>query len=152
MVWFHGGGFHMGSGDTDLYGPDYLLEPAAADEGVVLVTLNYRLGPLGFLSVPAAGVPGNAGLKDQAAALRWVRDNIAVFGGDPDRVTIFGESAGGTSVQMHMLSPVSRGKSSSSGPHGPGAVAAESVCAFLYKALCRKGHEDLVCASAGSLG
>lgn len=109
MVWFHGGGFHMGSGDTDLYGPDYLLEPGAADEGVVLVTLNYRLGPLGFLSVPAAGVPGNAGLKDQAAALRWVRDNIAVFGGDPDRVTIFGESAGGTSVQMHLLSPVSRG-------------------------------------------
>ncbi|KAK3923920.1 Pyrethroid hydrolase Ces2e [Frankliniella fusca] len=106
LVWLHGGGFHMGSGGPDLYGPEYLME---ASNAVVLVTLNYRLGPLGFLSVPDGGVPGNAGLKDQAAALRWVRDNIKAFGGDPHRVTIFGESAGGTSVQMHMVSPMSRG-------------------------------------------
>lgn len=106
LVWIHGGGFHMGSGGPDLYGPEYLMEASSA---VVLVTLNYRLGPLGFFSLPSGGVPGNAGLKDQAAALGWVRDNIQAFGGDPSRVTIFGESAGGTSVQMHMVSPLSRG-------------------------------------------
>lgn len=106
MVWIHGGGFHMGSGSTDVYGPDYLLD---SEQPVLLVTFNYRLGPLGFLNVPGSGADGNVGLKDQAAVLRWVRDNIAAFGGDPDRVTIFGESAGGTSVQMHMLSPISRG-------------------------------------------
>ena len=105
MVWLHGGGFHMGSGGTDLYGPGYLME-----EDVVLVTLNYRLGPLGFLSLPQGGVSGNAGLKDQRMALRWVRENIAAFGGDPNKVTIFGESAGGTSVLLHQLSPLSRGE------------------------------------------
>ncbi|XP_034249553.1 liver carboxylesterase 2-like isoform X2 [Thrips palmi] len=108
MVWIHGGGFHLGNGGPGLYGPDYLMDTEDGDD-VVLVTMNYRLGPLGFLSVPDGGAPGNAGLKDQNAALRWVRDNIAAFGGNPNRVTIFGESAGGTSVQMHLLSPMSRG-------------------------------------------
>lgn len=103
MVWLHGGGYSFGSGNTFLYGPDYLVA-----ENVVLVTLNYRLGPLGFLTAgPSA--PGNQGLKDQLLALKWVRDNIAAFGGDPNQVTVFGESAGGSSVQLLMLSPLSKG-------------------------------------------
>nr|AJP62543.1 carboxylesterase [Oxya chinensis] len=104
MVWFHGGGFGFGSGNTDLYGPDYLV---AAD--VIVVTLNYRLGALGFLSLEDETVPGNNGLKDQVAALRWIQQNIMKFGGDPNNVTIFGESAGGASVQYHLLSPMSKG-------------------------------------------
>lgn len=103
MVWFHGGGFASGSGGVEHYGPDYLVT-----ENVVLVTVNYRLGPFGFLYMEEAA-PGNAGLKDQVAALRWVQKNIAVFGGNPRNVTIFGESAGGASVQLHMLSPMSKG-------------------------------------------
>jgi carboxylesterase type B len=64
---------------------------------------------LGFLSLPEAGIPGNNGMKDQVMALRWVQKNIAVFGGDPNRVTIFGQSAGGASVHYHLLSPMSKG-------------------------------------------
>ncbi|XP_049853089.1 juvenile hormone esterase-like [Schistocerca gregaria] len=104
MVWLHGGAFAIGSGSRFMYGPDYL-----AARGVLLVTLNYRLGPFGFLSTADAEAPGNMGLKDQALALGWVRDNIAAFGGDPHNVTIFGESAGAASVHLHMLSPASRG-------------------------------------------
>ncbi|PNF29114.1 hypothetical protein B7P43_G12621 [Cryptotermes secundus] len=102
MVWFHGGGFVSGAGS--FYGPEHLL-----DEDIVLVTVNYRLGPIGFLSTGDAAAPGNFGLKDQVAALRWVHDNIEMFGGNPDSVTLFGESAGGSSVHYHMLSPLSRG-------------------------------------------
>ncbi|XP_055676742.1 venom carboxylesterase-6 [Lutzomyia longipalpis] len=103
MVWIHGGGFAFGSGNSFLYGPDYLVA-----EGIVLVTINYRLGPLGFLAV-GGDAPGNAGLKDQVLALKWVQENIAAFGGDPTEVTIFGESAGGASVQYLMLSPLATG-------------------------------------------
>ncbi|GAB0090569.1 Carboxylic ester hydrolase [Sergentomyia squamirostris] len=103
MVWIHGGGFAFGSGNSFLYGPDYLVA-----EGIVLVTLNYRLGPLGFLSV-GGDAPGNAGLKDQVLALKWVQENIAAFGGDPTEITIFGESAGGASVEYLMLSPLATG-------------------------------------------
>ena len=85
-----------------------------AADGTVVVTINYRLGALGFLAHPAlasrpGGPSGNYGLMDQQAALRWVRDNIARFGGDPHNVTIAGESAGGLSVLAHMVSPGSRG-------------------------------------------
>ncbi|XP_075982764.1 carboxylic ester hydrolase [Anticarsia gemmatalis] len=104
MVWIHGGAFAMGSGNAFLYGPDHLV-----GAGVVLVTLNYRLGALGFLSLENDEVPGNMGLKDQVMALKWVRDNIEAFGGDPGKVTIFGESAGAASVHLHMLSPASQG-------------------------------------------
>ncbi|XP_002072946.3 esterase B1 isoform X2 [Drosophila willistoni] len=103
MVWLHGGGFSFGSGNSFLYGPDYLVA-----EDIVLVTLNYRLGPLGFLTA-GPDAPGNQGLKDQVLALKWVRDNIAAFGGDPEQVTIFGESAGASSVQMLLLSPLAKG-------------------------------------------
>ncbi|GLG95960.1 Esterase FE4 precursor, putative [Gryllus bimaculatus] len=104
MVWIHGGGFEVGNGDADMYGPEYLV-----GGNVVVVTINYRLGIFGFLKVDDASVPGNVGLKDQVAALRWVKENILVFGGDPNNVTIFGESAGGASVHYHLLSPMSQG-------------------------------------------
>lgn len=106
MVWIHGGAFINGSGN--IYDARWL----ASRGDVVVVTLNYRLGALGFLAHPAlgpAGDVGNYGLGDQQAALRWVHDNIANFGGDPDQVTIAGESAGGMSVCDHMVAPGSAG-------------------------------------------
>ncbi|KAJ9599104.1 hypothetical protein L9F63_010372, partial [Diploptera punctata] len=104
MVFIHGGGFNNGSGTSEFYGPDYIV-----NEAVILVTINYRLGALGFLSTGDSIVPGNNGLKDQVMAFKWIQQNIAKFGGDPYKVTIFGESAGGASVHYHMLSPMSRG-------------------------------------------
>ncbi|XP_059048805.1 esterase FE4-like [Achroia grisella] len=104
MVFIHGGGFRDGSNSPFLYGPDYLIE-----HDVILVTINYRLENLGFLCLGIKEAPGNAGLKDQVAALRWVKRNIKAFGGDPDNVTIFGESAGAASVSYHLVSPVSKG-------------------------------------------
>ncbi|CAH0700840.1 unnamed protein product [Spodoptera exigua] len=104
MVFIHGGGFREGSGAPLLYGPDFLVR-----KGVVLVTINYRLNVHGFLCLGTKDAPGNAGLKDQVAALKWVQKNIRAFGGDPDNVTIFGESAGGASVSYHLLSPMSKG-------------------------------------------
>ncbi|XP_037299218.1 LOW QUALITY PROTEIN: esterase E4 [Manduca sexta] len=104
MVYVHGGAFMSGSGNTDTHGPEFLLQ-----HDVILVTMNYRLEVLGFLCLDTPDVPGNAGLKDQVAALRWLRDNIAQFGGDKDRVTIFGESAGSASITYHLLSPMSKG-------------------------------------------
>ncbi|KAK3920647.1 Esterase FE4, partial [Frankliniella fusca] len=101
MVYVHGGGFLTGSGW--MYGPEFLL-----DRDVVLVSFNYRLGALGFLSTGDDVIPGNFGMKDQVQLLRWVRDNIAAFGGDPDQVTIFGESAGGASVHALTLSPLAK--------------------------------------------
>ncbi|XP_041980324.1 esterase B1-like isoform X1 [Aricia agestis] len=103
MVFIHGGGYKSGSGNDDYYGPDFLVK-----ENVVLVTINYRLEALGFLCLDISEAPGNAGMKDQVAALRWVQKNIASFGGDPSTVTIFGESAGGASTGYHVLSPMSK--------------------------------------------
>ncbi len=110
MVWIHGGGHQMGSGSFPMYNTNALPK-----RGVVLVTLNYRLGIFGFLAHPElsaksrSGASGNYGLLDQMAALRWVRKNIASFGGDPDKVTIFGESAGGHAVGQLMASRLARG-------------------------------------------
>lgn len=104
MVFIHGGAFLMGAATSDTYGPQYFM-----DHGVVLVTIQYRLGALGFLSFDDPLVPGNFGLKDQRLALKWVQDNIAQFGGDPASVTIFGESAGAASVNFHLVSPLSQG-------------------------------------------
>lgn len=100
----HGGGFQFGNGNAFLYGPDYLIP-----ENIILVTLNYRLGALGFLNSGTSDAPGNAGLKDQVLALKWVRDNIANFGGDPNEVTIGGQSAGSASVHLLLLSPLAQG-------------------------------------------
>uniref|UniRef100_A0A182INH9 Carboxylic ester hydrolase n=1 Tax=Anopheles atroparvus TaxID=41427 RepID=A0A182INH9_ANOAO len=105
MVFIHGGGYFLGSADPRLYGPQRIL----ATERVILVTIQYRLGVFGFLSTGDAAAPGNAGMHDQVLALRWVQRNIGAFGGDPGAVTLFGESAGGASVQLHMMSPLSRG-------------------------------------------
>ena len=110
MVWFHGGGHNAGAGSARIFDGT-----ALARKGVVLVTVNYRLGPFGFLAHPALTAEsahassGNYGLLDQIAALRWVRDNIAVFGGDPGNVTIFGQSAGSWTVCYLTASPLARG-------------------------------------------
>lgn len=113
MVWLHGGSFVSGSGSIAWYDGARL-----ASRGVVVVTLNYRLGPFGFLHLESlAGASGagewagaaNLGLLDQAAALRWVRDHIEAFGGDPARVTLFGESAGAMSASHHLTLPSSAG-------------------------------------------
>ncbi|XP_013141631.1 PREDICTED: cholinesterase 1-like [Papilio polytes] len=104
MLWIHGGGFTSGSGSDEMFGPDFLIR-----HDVILVSFNYRLEVLGFLCLDTEDVPGNAGMKDQVAALRWVQKNISNFGGDPNNVTIFGESAGGASVSFHLLSPMSKG-------------------------------------------
>jgi len=110
MVWIHGGGFTIGSGSMRYYDGQNL-----ARLGVVIVTINYRLGPLGFFAHPQLsaesehGVSGNYGVLDQIAALEWVQQNIAAFGGDPDCVTIFGESAGSVSVCLLMVSPLAKG-------------------------------------------
>ena len=109
MVWVHGGGYNFGNGDG-LYITDRF-----AKRDVILVTMNYRLGPFGFFAHPLLsetskmGVSGNYGTLDQIAALKWVKDNIANFGGDPNNITIFGESAGGQAVTSLMISPLSKG-------------------------------------------
>lgn len=104
IVFIHGGANMFGSGDSDTYGPDYFIE-----KDVVVVTFNYRLAALGFLSLGNEDVPGNAAYKDQVLALKWVQENIVSFGGDPDSVTILGDTAGGQSVTLHMMSPLSKG-------------------------------------------
>lgn len=110
IVWIHGGSLVAGSSKERLYDGVRL-----SSEGVVLVSINYRLGVLGYLAHPElsaespAGISGNYGLMDQIAALQWVQRNIAAFGGDPDNVTIAGESAGGLSVMYLMASPYARG-------------------------------------------
>ncbi|MFL6648110.1 MAG: carboxylesterase/lipase family protein [Sulfurifustaceae bacterium] len=111
MVWFHGGAFNTG-GTVTYSNPSPLVT-----KGAIVVTVAYRMGPMGFLGHPVleasgtgpapAGTVGNYGIMDQQAALRWVQNNIGAFGGDPDNVTIFGESAGGFSVMTHLASPLS---------------------------------------------
>ena len=111
MVWIHGGGYNNGSGTPALYDGTNL-----ARRNMVVVTINYRLGRLGFFDHPALAFErppeqraGNYGVMDQIAALEWVRDNISAFGGDPGQVTIFGESAGGAAVTQLMVAPAARG-------------------------------------------
>ena len=110
LVWIHGGAFNRGSGSS----PTYSGTGLAQRGDVVVVTINYRLGPLGFLHlkrITGGKIPatGNEGLLDQIAALKWVRDNIAVFGGDPENITVFGESAGGMSIGCLLAMPRARG-------------------------------------------
>jgi para-nitrobenzyl esterase len=111
MVWIHGGGYSLGSGSEPNQPKRYTLSLRG---NIVLVTINYRLGPLGFLNlneITEGKIPatGNEGLLDQAAAVRWVRDNIAAFGGDPANITIFGESAGAMSVGALLALPAAKG-------------------------------------------
>ena len=108
LVYIHGGGFTGGCGHEK-----HFDEPVWPQKGVIGVTLNYRLGPLGFACLPElqeeAGACGNYGLYDQLCALEWVRRNISAFGGDPEKITVMGQSAGAMSVQQHSLSPLSCG-------------------------------------------
>ncbi|HEX2591777.1 MAG TPA: carboxylesterase family protein [Rhizomicrobium sp.] len=110
LVWIYGGGFSNGNAAMPLYWGDRL-----ARRGVIVVTFNYRVGPLGFLAHPELtaesgdGSSGNYGFRDQIAALRWVQTNIAAFGGDPAKVTIAGQSAGAASVSVLMASPLAKG-------------------------------------------
>ncbi|MBI5396358.1 MAG: carboxylesterase family protein [Verrucomicrobia bacterium] len=124
MFWIHGGGCTTGSGASPFYNGEHL-----ARQGVVVVTINYRLGPFGYFAHPLLskesphGVSGNYGHLDQIAALQWVRKNIAAFGGDPSCVTVFGESAGAMSVCRLMISPQAKGLfhraiAQSGGAHG----------------------------------
>ncbi len=125
LVWIYGGGFSFGSTSTPVHDGAHL-----ARKGVVLVSINYRVGPLGFLAHPGLSAEsprktsGNYGLLDLVAGLQWVKRNIAAFGGDPGRVTIFGESAGGIAVSMLSASPLAKGLfrgaiSQSGGSFGP---------------------------------
>jgi para-nitrobenzyl esterase len=125
LVWIYGGGFSFGSTSTPVHNGEHL-----ARKGVVLVSINYRVGPLGFLAHPdlTAESPhhasGNYGLLDQIAGLQWVKKNIAAFGGDPGKVTVFGESCGGISISMLCASPEANGLfrgaiSQSGGSFGP---------------------------------
>ncbi len=108
MVWYHGGAYMQGFAHEMEFDGD-----AIAKRGAILVTVNYRLGVLGYMAHPALtardGHSGNYGLMDQIFALKWVKENIAAFGGDPENITIFGQSAGGGSVQSIMTSPLAKG-------------------------------------------
>jgi para-nitrobenzyl esterase len=171
MLWIHGGGFLNGAGT------DYDASILARQAGAVVVTINYRLGPFGFLALPGLsaeardGASGNFGLQDQQAAMAWVRRNIAGFGGDPRKVTIFGESAGGISVCAHLASPLARGlfqrAITESGPctarsrtlagaeSSGGALAAKLGCAdAATQVACMrgKGVAEILAAGGQSLG
>jgi len=112
MFWIHGGGFTFGAGSPIPWNP---LDPTSTRDGlqlalrdVIIVTFNYRLGVFGFLYGNSTEAPGNVGLWDQAMALNWTRQNIGAFGGNPNKITIFGESAGSMSVSNHIVSNVTR--------------------------------------------
>jgi para-nitrobenzyl esterase len=110
LVWIHGGGFEAGSGSVPIYDG-----AALARRGIIVVSMNYRLGIFGFLAHPALtkeaglGVPANFGLQDQIAALRWIHENVSAFGGDPSQITIAGQSAGAASVHSLVVSPLTKG-------------------------------------------
>ena len=164
MVYIHGGAYIIGNGGKMVLGPDFLLK-----KDVLLVTFNYRLGALGFLCLGMKEAPGNSGLKDQVAALRWVKKNIAAFGGDPDNVTLFGTSAGAASVSLHVTSEATNGlfkqaimhSGSSLAPwavsYNPVLVASKIVSLLgyetkepneLYEIFSKLSYRDLVLATA----
>ncbi|KAL3472898.1 cholinesterase [Aspergillus californicus] len=140
MLWIHGGAFTSGTGSDPTFDGTNL----ASRGDVVVVTINYRLGPLGFLVLGDEGINGNFGLADQITALDWVRENIRDFGGDPDRITIFGQSAGAMSVRALLASPEAIGKfayasllsdvESSTDPYMTIEQASASVGALVLKA------------------
>ena len=106
IVWIHGGGFVYGAKDWDIYSPAGFYRRASANNKFLFVALNYRMGAFGFLSGPAFKAEegqSNLGLHDQRLALKWVQDNIAKFGGDPNQVTVMGESAGAGSITHHLV-------------------------------------------------
>ncbi|XP_063834791.1 juvenile hormone esterase-like [Ostrinia nubilalis] len=104
LLWIHGGSFSYGSGNAEFYGPEYLMT-----KEVILVTFNYRIHALGFLSMDNEYIPGNNGLRDCITAMKWVQRNIKFFGGDPGRVTLAGQSAGGVMAHLLSISPATKG-------------------------------------------
>jgi len=167
MLWIHGGGFSSGSAGDFVPTTEvrwHTGEVFAQRHGIVVVSLNYRLGALGFLAHPALAAageaPANQGLLDQQQALRWIRDNIAAFGGDPGNVTVFGQSAGAGAVCIHMVSPGSRGlfhraigQSGTCGG-GPGATIDEDLDEALWAwsdglGCPRDGDEDVLSCLRG---
>ncbi|KAL3280243.1 hypothetical protein HHI36_017738 [Cryptolaemus montrouzieri] len=111
LIWIYGGGYMSGTSTLDIYDADII----AATSDVIVASMQYRVGSFGFLylnkyfSQGSEETPGNMGLWDQAEAIRWIKQNAVAFGGDPDLITLFGESAGGGSVSIHLLSPVTKG-------------------------------------------
>lgn len=160
LVWIHGGAFTLGSGGEDGYDGRLLSEAS----GAIVVTVNYRLGPFGFLALPelkseVAGHPSSGfyGIEDQRLAMQWVKDNIAAFGGDPQRVTLFGESAGGISTCVHLLSPKSQGLFQraiiESGPCdtvGTESAAFKQGAAFVDALGCKTAADPLACVRGKS--
>ena len=148
LVYIHGGGFTGGCGHEK-----HFDGPVWPTQGIIGVTLNYRLGPMGFVCLPQlaeeAGFTGNYGLYDQMTAIQWVRDNISAFGGDPENITIMGQSAGAASVQLQCYSPLTEGlfqkavMSSGCGLGGMLATTVESSCAFWQEVMTRCGCETL---------
>jgi para-nitrobenzyl esterase len=141
LVWFHGGGFQIGAGSDPIYDG-----AAFARDGVVAVTINYRLGIQGYLYVAGADGAGNYGLLDQICALEWVQENIAAFGGDPDNVTLAGESAGAMSVGALLGAPAAHGLfrraicQSGAAHNVIDVAAAEQITTHFAEAL---GHKNL---------
>ncbi|MGH3171523.1 MAG: carboxylesterase/lipase family protein [Trebonia sp.] len=156
LVWIHGGGYQSGSG-TDMAGDGAVF---ARDHGLVVVTFNYRLGALGFLAVPGETPTGALGLHDQVAALRWVRENISAFGGDPEQVTVYGLSAGAKSVACLLASPIAKGlfaraASSSGGEYVASPAQAGAVARRFFRVLGTGpervrdvGADDIIAAQA----
>src|ERR1700677_3303940 len=150
MVWIHGGA--LVTGESNDYDPAKLVE-----DGVTVVTINYRLGALGFLADPALadanGQSGDYGLMDQQAALRWVQRNIASFGGDPRNVTIFGESAGGLSTLSPVASPQAKGLFQKAIAESAGeAFAAQAGCATQTAACLRSLPVSTILANEDAAG
>ncbi|XP_026541677.1 acetylcholinesterase-like isoform X1 [Notechis scutatus] len=147
LVWIHGGGFIMGAGSLDLYNGSTL----AATENVIVASMNYRLGIWGFLYFPPEA-PGNMGLWDQYLALNWLKENAAVFGGDADKLTLIGHSAGAASVGFHLLSPISqslfdRAVLQSGAPNAPWALMPpekiqERTINLIHLLNCRKQNDS----------
>ena len=148
IVYIHGGGFTGGCGHEK-----HFDGPVWTKKGVIGVTLNYRLGPMGFVCLPElaaeAGHTGNYGLYDQMTAIKWVKDNIAAFGGDPENITIMGQSAGAASVQMQSQSPLTKGlfqkavMSSGCGLGGLMSGKTDASSAFWQEVMVRCGCKDL---------
>ena len=103
LIWIYGGGYMSGTSTLEVY--DALI--LAATDEIIVASFNYRVGAFGFLYLDDEDAPGNMGLYDQALAIKWIKDNIRSFGGDPNSLTLFGESAGAGSVSVHLLSPIS---------------------------------------------
>lgn len=149
LIYIHGGGFTGGCAHEK-----HFDDPVWAQKGIIGVTINYRLGPMGFIALPElkeeAGKTGNYGLYDQLCAIKWIKDNISSFGGDPDAITIMGQSAGAMSVQQHSLSPLSEGlfrgavMSSGGGVHKIlSAAPAEKMYGFWHTVMDNCGASNL---------